>query len=89
MTKIICNQCGKEIKKSGVAFECYTLTVPIYSENKSITIDMHQHCLDKALFNMMSEFKLMPEKEDLLSSCNCPECRAEREEYGFDEDDEE
>lgn len=87
MTKTICNQCGKEVttqqKKNG---ECYNLKVPIPEETKVmvIDIDFHRACLDKALFNMMSEFKVMPEKEE-MPLCNCPECRAERGEINYND----
>jgi hypothetical protein len=84
LTKIICNQCGKEITSQQRANkECYNLTIPLYEEDKIINIDFHRACLDKALFNMMKEFKVMPEKED-IPLCDCPDCRAERGEFDDD-----
>lgn len=85
MTKVICNQCGKEItlqqKKNA---EYYALTIPLHDEQKMMTIDFHRLCLDKALVNLMKDFKVLPEKED-MPLYDCPECRAARGE--FDDED--
>jgi hypothetical protein len=72
MIKVFCNQCGKEIglKENRQTFDL-TFGYGSDFDGKTIHIDLHEGCLDSALYNMMKDFKLQAELEDGFSDSYC------------------
>jgi hypothetical protein len=83
LTKIICNQCGKEISINE-PIQCLDLNFEYDSEydGKVIHIDLHESCADKAFYNMIKEFEVKPELEDYNTLYNG------YKEFGFSDQDE-
>ena len=87
MINIICNQCGESIRRNE-SYQSLDFKFGYGSEydGKLIHIDIHDSCMDKALYNLMRDFVIKPELEDYLSSsCSEGVCGCDYEDSNVDD----